>query len=74
MLQLHVVFLQCFELLVDTSLLFSLNQTFVFVLCHGSPHVIIQFLLLQVELLLCLGKLPSDRVDEDFFLFKYCEE
>ena len=56
---------------MDPCLLLPLDQALVFILHHGSSHIVVQLLLLEVEILFSLGQLPPKRVDHDFLLLHH---
>lgn len=59
---------------MDPGLLLPLDHVFVLVFNHCSAHVVVQLLLLQVKVFLCLGELSSDGVYHYLLLFHNCEE
>ena len=74
MAQLHIVLLECLQLLMDPGLIFPLNQVLVFVFNHCSSHVVVELLFLKVEVLFGLRKLSSQGVDHNLFLLHDREE
>jgi hypothetical protein len=59
---------------VDSGLLLALDHTLIFVFHHCPAHVVIQFLFLEMEVLLGLGELATERVNHDLLLLQNCQE
>ena len=68
--ELKIISLEGLQLFVNSRLLLAVNQAFVFIFSRCSSNVCIQFLLLQMQILFSLRKLPPDRINHDFLFFQ----
>lgn len=67
--QIRIIPFKSLQFFMNSRFLFAIHDALIFVLRYGPSHISIKFLLFQMEILLGLGQLSSNRVDHNFLLF-----